>query len=188
MWAACVELRAWITNARLRSRSDQTVSVWPSTSLFLSAASSGSSRQCDFSWPVFFRCLWESCVEQTGQLTGFSLFNLQGYTSLVHFIYSHYRLVPSAAQALWNTHTHSHTHTHTHSLHSARLPASPNLAAENKEMSGHLLLQSGVGGWGDISQKLSLNLTTPKQNPCRPLHTRLTFTSFFLESLIYYCY
>lgn len=45
-----------------------------------------------------------------GQLTGFSLFNLQGYTSLVHFIYSHYRLVPSATQGPVE-HTYSHAHT-----------------------------------------------------------------------------
>jgi hypothetical protein len=39
------------------------------------------------------------------QLTGFSLFNSQGYTSLVHFIYSRHRSVPSATEGPSGTHT-----------------------------------------------------------------------------------
>lgn len=78
-----------------------------------------------------------------GQLTGFSLFNLQGYTSLVHFIYSHYRSVPSATRGPVE---HARSRTLAHALvRLARPPAIlyPASAAaatvgfsEDEEMSG----------------------------------------------------
>lgn len=85
------------------------VRLCPPLCLTLCSSCGNTGHECDFSWPMYLRCLWGHVQNRQGQLTGFSLFNLQVYTSLVHFIYSHYRLVPSATQGPVETLTHSHT-------------------------------------------------------------------------------
>lgn len=113
---------------------------------------------------VFEVPLGVMCRTDRGQLTGFSLLNLQGYTSLVHFIYSHYWLVPSATRGPCGTRSLSYSNT---LVYLAQLPALLYLAiisfSENKETSDHLLLQSGIVGCIVISQNLLL--TMPEQNP-----------------------
>lgn len=121
--------------------------------LVVSTASCGSSRYtCDFSWPVYLRCLWESCRTDGAADWLFSLL-LAGLHQLSAFYLLTLSIGAFSITGPCGTYSHSPARL-------ARLPALPYLAtvkfSENEKIVGRLLLPSSRGSCILISQNTRL--------------------------------